>query len=439
MSDLKKILIITYYWPPSGGGGVQRWMYFARYLKSFGFDPTVITVHPDKASYPLLDPTQLEGVKDIRTLYTDTREPLKLYAKLKGSKSNNAIPYGNLGEKGSGIIGKLMAFIRVNFFIPDARKGWVPFALKAAQKELEQIQYHWLVTTGPPHSTHLAGLKLARKYPVRWLADFRDPWTEIYFLQTGLRMDFARKKDAALEQDVLDNADLVSTVGPGMASLLGSKMKNPGKLQILYNGYDHELFDEIKGNRLKNNRFTISHIGLLGESQRFESLLAAIHHSGIDRNTLQIELAGTVDAKHRKVIREEFPGLLVNEHGFVNRKTALTLMKTSDLLLLCPPMSGNTELIVSTKTMEYLASGTPVLGIGDPRSDAAALVRQQSFSGFFDPSDTEGIAQFLNKTYMNWYTDTETENTFRAERYSRFSVARELAAVLNEFNQTHRP
>ena len=47
------VIILTYYWPPSGGSGVQRWMYFSKYLKELGWNPFVITVDQKKASYPL--------------------------------------------------------------------------------------------------------------------------------------------------------------------------------------------------------------------------------------------------------------------------------------------------------------------------------------------------------------------------------------------------
>ena len=112
----KRILILTYYWPPSGGGGVQRWMYFAMYLKRLGYNPTVITVHPDKASYPLIDKSQLDMVKEIETIYTNTLEPLKFYSFLKSGKTKKEIPYGNLGENSGGIFSKAMAFVRSNFF-----------------------------------------------------------------------------------------------------------------------------------------------------------------------------------------------------------------------------------------------------------------------------------------------------------------------------------
>lgn len=426
----KNILILTYYWPPSGGGGVQRWMYFAMYLKRLGYKPTVITVHPDKASYPLIDKSQLEMVKDIETIYTNTLEPLKFYSFLKSGKTNKEIPYGNLGENSGGVFSKAMAFVRSNFFVPDARKGWVPYAKKAAFELLKTEKYDWLITTGPPHSTHLAGLYLSKKFNIKWLADFRDPWSEIYFLQNTYRFNFAKQKDEALESQVLNSADIVTTVGPGMADLLRKKMKNPEKLHILYNGYDKEMFEGIEKRTTKNELFTISHIGLLGDTQRLDSFIEALKKADIDTSKILIHLAGSVHPIHLEKIKTDLPNVQFIHQGFLPRKDALTLMKNSDLLLLCPPMVGQTRLIVSTKTMEYLAAGVPILGIGDELSDAATLVKQQSISSFNNPEDIEGISKFISGSFRNWQSDKIVENDFNPEIYSRIAVTDKLDEIL---------
>ena len=430
----KNILILTYYWPPSGGGGVQRWMYFAMYLKRLGYKPTVITVHPDKDSYPLIDKSQLEMVKDIETIYTNTLEPLKFYSFLKSGKTNKEIPYGNLGENSGGVFSKAMAFVRSNFFVPDARKGWVPYAKKAASELLKTEKYDWLITTGPPHSTHLAGLYLSKKFNIKWLADFRDPWSEIYFLQNTYRFNFAKQKDEELESKVLNSADIVTTVGPGMADLLRKKMKNPERLHVLYNGYDKEMFEGIEKQTSKNVLFTISHIGLLGDTQRLDSLIDALKKADVDTSKILIHLAGSVHPNHLEKLKTDLPNVQFNYQGFLPRKEALTLMKNSDLLLLCPPMVGQTRLIVSTKTMEYLATGVPILGIGDEQSDAATLVMEQTMSKFCDPEAIESITQFITKSFKNWQENTSTLNNFDPEPYSRLAVTHKLAQILQTNN-----
>ena len=172
-------MILSYYWPPSGGSGVQRWMYFAKYLKHLGWEPIVITVEEKQASYPQLDQSLLKEIEGIRVIKTATREPLRLYSRLTSGNTAKGIPQAEVNTKS--IFGKLAAYIRGNYFIPDARKGWVPFAVKAAQKLLQQENIEHLITTGPPHSTHLVGLQLIDLFQLNWWVDFRDPWTDVFY------------------------------------------------------------------------------------------------------------------------------------------------------------------------------------------------------------------------------------------------------------------
>jgi glycosyltransferase involved in cell wall biosynthesis len=370
-------------------------------------------------------------VKDLDVIYTNTLEPLKFYSILKSGKSNAEIPYGNLGESKGGFFSKVMAFVRANFFIPDARRGWVPFAKGAASQLLKKEKFDWLITTGPPHSTHLAGLFLAEKYQVKWLADFRDPWSEIYFLKTNFRFEYAKQKDLKFESEVLNKANLVITVGPGMADLLKKKMEHPEKLHVLYNGYDKEMFASIEKRSTKNLSFVISHIGLLGDTQKFDSFIEALKSINLPVNQVQIHLAGSVHPIHLEKLKTELADFEIRHEAFLPRKKALELMKNSDLLLLCPPMVGETRLIVSTKTMEYLAAGVPILGIGDSDSDAAHLVKQQSMSGFYNPNDIAEISKFTLKCFENWKSDKILENDFDPEPYSRLAVCNQLANILS--------
>ena len=189
---MRKALIITYYWPPSGGSGVQRWMYFAKYLKDFGIDPIVVTVDEKKASYKYIDESFVELVKDIEVNKTGTWEPLKLYSKLTSGDSNAAIPLGFTGESRPTLFQKLSRAIRGNFFIPDSRIGWNCFAFKEAKKVISENKIDVIITTGPPHSAHLVGLKLKKYFDIPWIADFRDPWTGLYYNKFLYRFESLR-------------------------------------------------------------------------------------------------------------------------------------------------------------------------------------------------------------------------------------------------------
>ncbi|RZJ61912.1 MAG: hypothetical protein EOO58_01245, partial [Hymenobacter sp.] len=175
-----RLLVITYYWPPSGGAGVQRCLKWVKYLPSLGVEPTVITVDPDQATYPVRDESLLREVPaSVRVIHTATLEPFGSYQKLTG----RAVPHGGFANEGTpGFTQKAMRFVRGNLFIPDPRRGWNAYALAAVEKLLAQgATFDAVLTSSPPHSTQLIGLELQRKHGLRWLADLRDPWTDIYY------------------------------------------------------------------------------------------------------------------------------------------------------------------------------------------------------------------------------------------------------------------
>ena len=113
-------MIITYYWPPSGGSGVQRWMYFAKYLKEHGWIPFVITVDEKYASYRVLDKSLVTEVNDIHVTKTKSRELLKWYSLLFTGSKKRGIPQGEV--KKNGFLSKFTAFIRGNFLFPMREK-----------------------------------------------------------------------------------------------------------------------------------------------------------------------------------------------------------------------------------------------------------------------------------------------------------------------------
>src|SRR5699024_7935899 len=197
----KKVLLVTYYWPPAGGPGVQRWLKFVSYLPHFGIDPIVYI--PENPAYPIVDENLLSQVpKGITIIKQPIREPASIAEKLFGKKTKQ-LQSGILPSKKASLATRIMLYIREYFFIADARVGWLKYSVAFLKEYCKQHHIKTLITTGPPHSLHLIGLQLQKEIGLKWLADFRDPWTTIhYFAQLPLRKG-AIKKHEKLEKRVL--------------------------------------------------------------------------------------------------------------------------------------------------------------------------------------------------------------------------------------------
>ncbi|MDG1271384.1 MAG: glycosyltransferase [Flavobacteriaceae bacterium] len=385
----RKLVVLTYYWPPSGGSGVQRWVYFTHYLKTLGWEPIVITVDPEQASYPQEDKSLQALTKDIRVIRTATREPIRGYARWFGKGS---IPQGEVPQQH--FFQRIAAFIRGNFFIPDARKGWIPFAQKALRTILEKESIEWVISTGPPHSTHLTVESLRHTFNFQWLVDFRDPWSELFYNRQFYRLPFAVRKDRAYEQEILQHADAVlTTVGGELHQQLQVKAPKQ-RFFALPNGFDANAFAQHQRSQ-RQGEFHLVYTGLLTRNQAYPALLKALQQmkNGLP---LRVSLAGQMELSLVKALQTALPEATIDYHGYLPHAQALTLMHSADVLINFI-FEGAHKQMISGKLLEYMATGVPVLSLGDPESEAGQLLAQGAAAAMIAPSDTQQLIAFLEK------------------------------------------
>ena len=385
----RKLVVLTYYWPPSGGSGVQRWVYFTHYLKTLGWEPIVITVDPEQASYPQEDKSLQALTKDIRVIRTATREPIRGYARWFGKGS---IPQGEVPQQH--FFQRIAAFIRGNFFIPDARKGWIPFAQKALRTILEKESIEWVISSGPPHSTHLTVESLRHTFNFQWLVDFRDPWSELFYNRQFYRLPFAVRKDRAYEQEILQHADAVlTTVGGELHQQLQVKAPKQ-RFFALPNGFDANAFAQHQRSQ-RQGEFHLVYTGLLTRNQAYPALLKALQQmkNGLP---LRVSLAGQMELSLVKALQTALPEATIDYHGYLPHAQALTLMHSADVLINFI-FEGAHKQMISGKLLEYMATGVPVLSLGDPESEAGQLLAQGAAAAMIAPSDTQQLIAFLEK------------------------------------------
>jgi hypothetical protein len=335
--------------------------------------------------------------------------------------TKKGIPQGEV--KTSNLFEKLLAFIRGNYFIPDARKGWIPFAVKEAKKILKAERIEKLITTGPPHSTHLVGLKLKKQFDLYWWADFRDPWTDIFYNTSFFRSAKTISKDQALEKEVLQKADGVITT---LAGKFHEQLKDKAPKQnfsVIPNGYDSELMKNIKV-KAKKGDFHIVYTGLLTQNQDYEMLLKVIDKYS---KTLKIHfsLAGNIHIDIIKKINDVLPNAIVEYLGYITHYNAIALMKSADLLLNFV-FKGAEHQMISGKLLEYIATEVPILSIGNPKSEAGLFLNKGSHSWMVE-KDNKSKMELILKTLF----DKKVKNKFpKLSQWSRLSLTKKLSKIV---------
>tara|TARA_B110000444_G_scaffold261441_1_gene313644 strand:+ start:18377 stop:19669 length:1293 start_codon:yes stop_codon:yes gene_type:complete len=424
----KSILIITYYWPPSGGSGVQRWLYFSKYLKRYGYSPIILTIDLESASYPNLDNSLLKEVEEIPIHYVKAFNWIKIYSKLKyGVKDLIKSPQGEFSKKG--IFDHIAGFIRGNFFIPDARISWVDPAIKKAFKIIRENKINLIITTGPPHSTHLIGLNLKAKLKIKWIADFRDPWSDLFYLKSFYRFPFAVKQDLKLETSVLNKADsILTTASENFHKELQSRITKKQNFYKIYNGFDSELFD--KNIKRISESFKIVFTGLLSENHPYKSIVMAFLELEKKEPKLNFEIifAGSISDK----ILEEFE-LFPNfkYYGYVEHHKAVDLMCQANILLNFLFNQNKKSSMISGKLIEYMATGNPILMIGDSKGEASRLLSKQSYNLTIEPTDIDSITSFIKNKYDNWVNGTKHKAEYSPVLpFSREENAKSLIKII---------
>ncbi|MFH1320668.1 MAG: glycosyltransferase family 4 protein [Bacteroidota bacterium] len=430
---MKKVLIITYHWPPGAGPGVQRFLKFCKYLMEFDWEPTILTVKD--GNYPAIDESLLNDVPDgIKVYRTKTSEPYKAASFFTGKKQKD-ITVGLIGMKDSkSILQKLSVFIRANFFIPDARKGWKKYAVKKAVELISENKIDAIITTGPPQSTHLIGLELKKRFHLPWIADFRDPWTTVYYNKFFPRLDVTKKKDKALEDKVIAEADCITVVSEGLKEEFEERSR---RIEVIYNGYDEDdvFFDTPE----VTQKFLMSYIGNFKPNQNimtlWEAMTELINEKRDFKENLEINLIGKVDIHTLEDIKKM--GLSDNLHviDFVPHDKATKSMLKANLLLFIIPYTENNQLILTGKIFEYLASRTPMLSIGPTNGNASKLITEAGRDKMIEYDDKSGIKQIIVKYYNEWKKDNHIPFKHletNLNKYTRRDLTRCLSEVLNE-------
>jgi glycosyltransferase involved in cell wall biosynthesis len=430
----KKVLIITYYWPPSGGGGVQRWLKFAKYLPVYGWEPIIFT--PENPEFSVIDRSlEKEIDKNLKVIKYPIWEPYQLFKKLSGRSKNEKVNTGLLfDDKKPGFKENVSLWIRGNLLIPDPRVFWARPAFRFLKKKWKEIEPDIVITSGPPHSMHLIGLKLQKAFNIPWIADFRDPWAGIDILDIFHPTRTAIRKQQKLEEKVLKNATKVLAVSKSWGEEL--KITAGDKVAVITNGYDKTDFAGID-DRIYPEKFRISHLGIInslrnpkGLWQKLEDLCNRIPGFNED---LELNLTGTIDPGLVKEIKD-FP--LLSKRCKMNKYVAhdrlIREYNNSACLLLLLNNSRNARGHIPGKLFEYLATRTPILVVGPEDGDAAGIAKESGTGFVADPADSKTIENVILNIYHLFKSEETRVQHRNIDRFTREYLTGKLAKLMNE-------
>jgi len=422
-----KVLIITYYWPPAGGPGVQRWLKFVKYLPDFGVEPIVYI--PENPTYPLVDEGLLKEVNPNVTIIKQRITEPYVWASAFSKNNTKKISSGIIPhKKKQSFLQHIMLWVRGNLFIPDARVLWVKPSVNYLSKYIKEQGIDTIITTGPPHSLHLIGLRIKELHTIKWIADFRDPWTTIGYHKALKLTVSSAKRHKDLERKVLNTADNVLVTSPTTKIEFEALTTKP--ITVITNGYDTETIAK----QPVDEKFTLAHIGsFLSERNPkilWEALSELIAENEQFKANFELKLIGAVSREVLDAVEVNGLSSYVNNLGYVPHAEAVAQQRKSQVLLMVEIDSEETKCIIPGKLFEYMVSERPILAIGPPGADFASIVQTTNTGIFVTYSEKEKLKNALLQWFNQYQQGNLKSNAIGLQQYSRKNLTGQLVQIL---------
>lgn len=429
MPSKTNVMLISYYWPPAGGGGVQRWLKMSKYLISSEIKLTVFT--PEISDSTILDESLIKEVnKNIEVIRTPIWEPYEIYKKFTGKKKDEKVYYGFDGK--NSLTQKLSIFIRGNFFIPDARKFWIRPSINFLKDYLKEKKIDVIISTGPPHSMHLIAKGIKEHQPsIKWIADFRDPWTKIVFYEQLMLTNWADNKHRMLEKKILQSADKIVTVSPDWVNEF-KKISGRDDIELITNGFDFADFSNT-GNQ-SENQFSIAHIGLMNADRNPVTLWKVLEdkckNDASFKADLKINLIGQVDNVISNSIQNHNLEKKCEKFDFIPHNEVVKEMMKSQVLLLPINKTSNSKGILPGKLYEYMGAKRPILCVGPKEADSYKIIQETNAGYCVDYNDYEATKKAVSEMYHAYKENNLTVNSKNIDQYSREALAKKYADLI---------
>ena len=414
----------------------MRWVKMSKYISQFGWEPVIYT--PSNGETGMHDESLLQEIpSNLEIVKTPIWEPYDLYKRFLGRSKKDKVYSGFINEKKKASLAqKISIFIRGNFFIPDARMFWIKPSIQFLEKYLRENPVDAIVSTGPPHSMHLIAEKIHTLTGIPWVADFRDPWTNIDFYRDLQLTSWADKKHHRLELKVLKNASKIVTVTWRSRDEF-KELCGRDDIEVIPNGFDDADFPLLNQNELDKD-FSIVHIGSMNKDRNPHAFWKALKEA-MTRNTalagkVKVKLIGPVDFSVRSSVEEMGLQNVTEFIEYVPHTQAVKWQQQAQIVLLVINNSPNAKTIIPGKLYEYLGSGRPLLAIGPRDSDSAKVIEMTKGGVVHEHDDVAGLTNRI-LDYFNLYQQGKLNgNAEGIQRFTRKHLAADFAKVLTSLS-----
>lgn len=446
VNRMKKALILAYYFPPVAASGSTRPAGIARHLSEHGYLPHVVMADPESV-YPETgqDRALLEGVRDdLKVHRVRYRSTLKDLLSLRDALLRRNAGPGASEPESSAATAPATPSDEVSFkdywldrlfLLPDHQKYWVKPAVEYVCSLPEQDRPDVILATANPWSSLLAGMKIAQRLNIPWVADFRDPWARNPKPQPNARL---LPQIRTLEAKVVNSATrVIANTEPLAAALREDYRDRANVISAVTNGYLQNLMSTVE-RRPVAGKLEFCHFGSVYPLRNPVVLLRALDRLTAAKpeiaRKITLRFIGGWDVQDSEcdalAEKLEAIGALSREES-VPRDVALQMMADAPYLLI---LQQDFPLQIPAKLYEYIAVGRPMLVVGG-QGATADLVKQFGL-GICCENDEAALLTLLEDLASNRRT-IEAPAADVIARFSYSEIAGQVAAVLDRAIADH--
>ena len=439
---MKRVLIISYYWPPTGGSGVQRWVKFAKYLPSEGWQPVIYT--PENPEQLAIDESLAAEIPaEVEVIKTRIVEPYEIYKKLlrRSGHSKEAVEVNPVNAQNKSFLQKVAMWVRGNLFRPDPRCMWIGPSVRFLKKYLKEHPVDLIVSTGPPQSMHLIGRRLALETGLPWIADFRDPWTKIFYFKHLSMTPGTERWHKKMEKKVLDDTSVVVAVSPLVQQEFQAMTST--RVELITNGFDECDFAAEPCHKAEggsDNEFCVTHTGLFAADGNptvlWEVLAEKCASDNAFRKALKIKLIGKTDDSILTALNEAGLSECVKNIGYLPHSEAVEQQRNASLLILPLRKEPEYKAVLPGKLFEYLASRRPVLGIGQKDGAMAMILNETKTGVVLDWEDREAIACHIDSCWEKHLAGKLVTDGADISQFTRRSLTNRMAQLFDSLTHS---
>lgn len=383
----RRLLIVAAEFPPLGGGGVIRATKLAKYLDRIGWSVTVVC-----SDDPLGEAVDHSLLAELPPSVAIVRVGSRLGSASK--RASTAAKRLGPGNPLFRVLYRLRAGVRALMAVPDR---WIGWALKVGRMDPEALgRPDVIVSSGPPHSGHIAAALLHRRHRIPFIIDYRDEWVLNPFYRT--RLPWRRLIEPRLERWCMRTAARVVFISRASAKRYAALYPDRAdRFHVVPNGFDPEDLQVKKPRAIRNDQVVIGHAGSINnrrDAATFFRTFGRLAREGRLGSGARLLLMGTISGEQKRIAEGSIPADALELRPFAPHAEALRTMAECDVLLVLTNAEEAGPAALTGKIYEYLALRRPILTIA-PEGPATELIGESAAGVTADPTDPVAIERAI--------------------------------------------